>query len=87
MGDTTLASPVPAKPPTAFPSADAAAVFAAPVAACEGAFEEEGCVVTPDFFLGAIRNDGDEDDGEGGLHNLGFAQVNPPTWRAKDVGE
>jgi hypothetical protein len=70
-----------------FPFADAAAVFTTPATACERALEEEGCAVAPDFFLGAIRDDGDEDDGECGLHNLGFAQVNPPTWRAKDVGE
>jgi hypothetical protein len=62
-----------------FSSPDMAAAFTAPAAACKGAFEEEGCVAAPDFFLGAMRDDGGEDGSERNLHDLRFAQVNPPT--------
>jgi hypothetical protein len=68
-----MAPPVPAKSPVISPSLDVATAFATPAAACEGAFEVEGCAVALDFFLGAIDEDGDEDDGECELHNLGFA--------------
>jgi hypothetical protein len=43
--------------------------------------------VALDLFSGAIDEDGDEDDDKGELHNLGFTQAPPPTWRAKDVEE
>jgi hypothetical protein len=62
-------------------SSTAAAVPMAPATACDESLEVEGCDAAPLLFLGAM----DDEDRRAG-YCFRFAQVSPPTWRAKDVG-
>ena len=74
-GDTTTAPHALVVPPVVPASPNAAVVPMVSTATCEGAFQVGGCAVAPDFFLGAIDEENDEEEDRRVVHNFGFAQA------------